>query len=297
MGLFDRDYMRGGSPRYYTGADGMSMIWKLIGINVAVLILVRMAPALFEELALTSGGIRTFRVYKLITAGFLHAYFWHIFLNMWGLYLFGGLVAPYLSGKRILWLYIVGAVAGNLLFLLFNWHTPYILCGASGAVYGVMMAAAMLEPNRRFFMLFLPMFPLKTSTMVICFTVLELLQQVGGVGGNIAHLAHLGGFIGGLLYIKMLPGIRPAWDPLNFIKTPKMPKVEFPRRDNGFKPNEYRASDWGAPKGDFKKDTPVSQNELDRLLDKISEHGINSLSEEELVKLRSAREQMKRQGR
>lgn len=313
MGLFDRNYMRG-TPRYFTPSDGMSMIWKLIIANIAVFLLVQLTPGpevqfldgtlgrapskVFEMLALTPGGIRSFHLYQLVTAGFLHEEFWHIALNMWGLYLFGSLIAPHLSGRRILWLYLVSAVSGNLLFLVFNWGTPTMLCGASGAVYGVMMAAAMLEPNRRFMLILLPMFPLKTSTMVICFTILELLQQIGGVGGNIAHLAHLGGFLGGYIYLKMLPGLFLSWDPLKMLKLQRAPKVNFPRRDNGFRPNEYRSSDWGAPRGDFRSDdAPVSQRELDRLLDKISTGGINSLNEEELVTLRRAREQMKRQGR
>ncbi len=310
MGLFDRYYMRGTPPQFFNRRDGMSMIWKLIGINAAVYMLVLLTPGeiirfagggaiqtpgkVFEMLALTSGGIQSFHAYKLITAGFLHQDFWHIVFNMWGLYIFGELVSCHLSGRRILWLYIIGAVSGNLLFLIFNWHSAYMLCGASGAVYAVMMAAAMLEPNRRFAMLFFPMFPVKTSTLVVCFTVLELLQQIGGAGGDIAHLAHLGGFLGGLIYMKYLScfrGVIPSWDPLKMVKT-----AGGHRPSGGFRPEQYRASDWG-PQGDFRKNTPVSQRELDRLLDKISENGINSLSDEELAALRRARDEMKRQGR
>ena len=75
---------------------------------------------------------------------------------MWGLYLFGGLVVPYMRAVNLAVLYVVGVLSGNLIFLVFNWGQPAMLVGASGAVCAVMMAAAMLEPDRKFVMLFLP---------------------------------------------------------------------------------------------------------------------------------------------
>lgn len=164
MSLFDRGYMR--NP--YAGAErrddsGRSMLFTLILINLGVFLSTLFMPeSLLDTLMLSSDGIRQFKIFQLVTAGFLHVDFWHFFFNMWGLYIFGGLVAPNLGGKRFLWLYLAGAVAGNLLFLILNWYSPVRLLGASGAVFAVMVGAAMFEPNRQFIVFPAP-FPVRTG--------------------------------------------------------------------------------------------------------------------------------------
>ena len=75
MGLFDRSYMR----RESQAGDGMSMIWRLIGVNAAIFLLVLVAPQWRDELMLTSEGIRRGQIYRLVTAAFLHLDFMHIF--------------------------------------------------------------------------------------------------------------------------------------------------------------------------------------------------------------------------
>lgn len=300
MGLFNRNYMRR-EPQSFQGSDGMGMVWKLIIANAIVFFLVSANPTLADSLALTGESFRRGEVYRLLTAGFLHVEFFHIFFNMWGLYLFGSLVAPVIGANRFFWLYIVGALSGNLLFLAFNWSSPFALLGASGAVYAVMMAAAMVEPNRRFVMIFMPFWPLKTSTMVICFTIIEIMSEAGKINGGVAHLAHLGGFLGGYLLMKCLRGVRLEWDPLRMFASGGNRRTSGASNSGrGFRSADYRA-DWNRPDVNVSVDGSgerlVTQVELDRLLDKISVGGINSLSEEELTRLRLAREQMKRQGR
>ena len=210
MALYDRGYMRGSSPGEQA-LSGMGMIMVLIAINVVLFLAGNILPGLAEMLLLTPQGIRSGRIYQLVTAGFLHLEFFHLFFNMWGLYLFGGLVAPHIGGRRFLWLYLIGAVSGNLLYLVLNWNSPGGLLGASGAVFAVMVATALLEPNRQFFIIPLPI-PMKTRTLVVCYTILEVLLLANNKDG-IAHLAHLGGVIGGYLYLKLLYGNRLAWDP------------------------------------------------------------------------------------
>ena len=164
MALYDRGYMRGSSPGEQA-ISGMGMIMVLIAINVVLFLAGNILPGLAEMLLLTPQGIRSGRIYQLVTAGFLHLEFFHLFFNMWGLYLFGGLVAPHIGGRRFLWLYLIGAVSGNLLYLVLNWNSPGGLLGASGAVFAVMVATALLEPNRQFFIIPLPI-PMKTRTLV-----------------------------------------------------------------------------------------------------------------------------------
>ena len=285
MGLYDRDYMNYGRSG---GGSERGVLWGIIAVNAVMFLLI--APPgtqLFYDLAMICKP-GSFGVYQLLTAGFLHGSFGHILFNMYGLYIFGTLVLPHLGGRRFLGLYLAGVLCGNLLFLLVNWGRAGVLLGASGAVCAVMMAAAMLEPDRRFMMLFLPFTPIKTSTLVVCYTILEVLMEISGAEGGVAHLAHLGGFVGGYIVIKLLLRGNVAWDPF--------------RRRNSFKFN------WKGPSGGQNgyyeppppprdvpgADAPVSRRELDALLDKISRDGINSLSPEELARLKRAREEMRR---
>ena len=92
----------------------------------------------------------------------------HLLLNMWGLYLFGNHVYNRLGSKRFLTLYFLSGVSGSFLWLLFNWGTQDYVIGASGAVFGVMMAATMLSPDMRIMLLFPPI-AMKLRTLVVVF--------------------------------------------------------------------------------------------------------------------------------
>ncbi len=274
MGIYDRDYMRSANRE---PGNGKSALIAIIAINVMAFIFMRN-----PDLALQTGnGFHLITLFQLVTAGFLHHGFGHIFFNMWGLYLFGTLVTPHISGKKFTALYLTGVITGNLLFWAFAeiTHTQASLVGASGAVCAVMAAAATLEPNRRFTMIFMPFNPLKTTTLVICYTVLDLLFFVFSPGGTVAHLAHLGGFLAGYVFMRILFGNRLPWDPLQKLFSYK--KISFPP------PPSASGSSSGNNSG------RVTQKELDALLDKLSTSGINSLSPYELERLRKARKQMR----
>ena len=271
MGLHNREYMR--SPFPEPGNNGHQMMFTLIIINIVSFFLFKN-----DLLRLVmDGSFRWINILQLFSAGFVHVDFWHLFFNMWGLYIFGKLVSPYMTKQNFLLLYLSGIVCGNLIFLLTHLNTPGMTFGSSGAICAVMIAAAMLEPERRFVMLFLPFSPLKTTTLVICYTVLEILMLIGKPGVSTAHLTQLAGFIGGYVLMKLIYRSRLPWDPLRFVKMPDMPKFTPPP-----------ASD---PAGNA--DAPVSQRELDALLDKLSRDGINSLSPYELERLKKARRQMR----
>lgn len=275
MSLYDRSYMHESEPR--ENRNDRKIIWIFIAVNAALFLLV--APpgsVLCAELALHCLP-RDFHFWQPVTAGFLHATFSHIFFNMWGLYLFGSLILPHLGPNRFVWLYLIGVLSGNLIFLAGNWGVPNVLLGASGAVCAFMMAAATLEPDRRFVMIFMPFTPIKTTTLVICYTILEILLQLGAAQGGISHLAHLGGFLGGYVAVRIWFGKTLAWDPFRRFFPAGTP------RPRPVSPEQHRADDG----------SPVSPAELDALLDKISREGINSLSEHELARLRRAREEMR----
>lgn len=279
MGLNDRDYMYGDRDRM-GGPGGMGTLWALIAVNaVMYLFIAQPGSRLYGALALhcIAGD---FHIFQLLTAGFLHYDFMHILFNMYGLYIFGKLVVPHLGTWRFLVLYLAGVLCGNALFLALNLNSRIALVGASGAVCAVMMATAMLEPDQRFMMLFMPFTPIKTSTLIICYTILEVLMALSSRHSTVAHLAHLGGFVGGYLVIKLMLRGNVAWDP-------------FRRRRANF---WQRTAEGHQQKQEFRtySASPVSRDELDTLLDKISRNGINSLSPEELARLKQAREEMRR---
>lgn len=279
MSLYDRDYMRGNDP---DDRNSRSAIWTLIAVNAALFLLfAKPGSELYYKLALWSFP-ENFYIWQLITSGFLHSGFSHILFNMWGLYLFGSLVLPHTGQHRFYLLYITGVLCGNMIFLLSGWGSASVLLGASGAVCAVMMAAATLEPERKFVMIFMPFTPLKTSTLVICYTILEVLMQLSGAQGSVSHLAHLGGFIGGYIAVKIWFKKNLAWDPLRRKSSPGKTYQQYTFRQPPPPPPPQDRS--GAP---------VSPAELDALLDKVSREGINSLSEYELNRLRRAREEMR----
>ncbi len=288
MGLHNREYMR--SPNPDPTQDGRPMLITLIIINIFNYFVFKL-PGGSSKLALdmNAGIFDPSNLFQIITAGFAHGDFWHLFFNMWGLYIFGQLVTPFVTRWKFLIIYLAGVVSGNLLYYLTHLNTSGGLLGASGAVCATMIAAAMLEPERRFTLLFLPFSPIKTTTLVICYTVMEVLMLMGNGGGGVSHLAHLGGFIGGYIAMKVIFfKTRLPWDPLSFIK---IPEVQSSSGGSYRRPQQENGS--SAPGSNSSSNAPVTQRELDALLDKLSREGINSLSSYELERLKKARRQMR----
>jgi hypothetical protein len=153
--------------------------------------------------------------------------------------------------------------------------------GASGAVFGITIATAMFYPDLKI-MLLLPPIPMKLKTFAIVFGILEVFFELTGTQRGVAHLAHLGGFLGGYLYIRMLYK-NEVWDIFSFLKSKKSKSVK-----DGLYSMNNPPPGWNIT--DMEK---VSQAELDRILDKMSLSGINSLTEAEMETLRKAREQMR----
>lgn len=265
----------------------MQALWAIIGINIVVFLL---GIGENGSLYLWANEYK-FQWYQLITYMFFHDGFGHIFFNMYGLYLFGSMVAPILGRKRFLILYFLSGVCGALLHLAANWGERFPTVGASGALFGVMMAVAMLRPNTELYLLFIPV-PVKVKTLVVVYAVLEILST--GRLDNIAHLAHLGGFVGAYLYLIIFCRRDVVWSLKDLFKglggAPK--SKTFDRQAPGNSNSASAAA--GSPQPHI---THVSQQEVDRLLDKISEEGINSLTDYERAELQFFREQMQSRGR
>jgi rhomboid family protein len=296
--LSDRDYMnRGGQrePQNVNRENPNMCIYVLIAINAIVFFAIPQNVDLFLRLALSSIGIKAEMYWQIVTSMFLHGGLWHLFFNMWALYLLGTLVLPYLKTARFLSMYFISGICGSLLWLFFNWSTMGLAIGASGALFGVLAATAMFEPNREFLILFSPT-PLKAKTLLIAAPIIPLLFELFGV--KIAHSAHIGGMIGGYIYIRVFCSKTIVWDPvIAFISLFYKKKFTGTKTSSkgwtvSAKPLKFKTKDFNFEDKDLS--TPVSQKELDYLLDKVSKNGINSLSEAEMATLRQAREQMRK---
>jgi len=183
----------------------------LIIANVAIYLLENIAGgtfiALFALWPLSSG----FLPWQIVTYAFLHAGLGHLLLNMFALYMFGGEIERVVGRRRYLTFYFVcvlSAAAAQLLVTAGLAAPPYPTVGASGGVFGVLLAFAMYFPNRTI-LLIIPPIPMPAWLFVTLFGILELYFGVTGTQAGVAHFAHLGGMVGGYLMIRRWRGRPP----------------------------------------------------------------------------------------
>ncbi|MBN6149644.1 rhomboid family intramembrane serine protease [Xanthomonas sp. AmX2] len=161
---------------------------------------------------------QNFQVWQLLSYGFLHGGFSHLLFNMLALYMFGGPLEQTWGNKRFLTYYLVCVAGAGLCQLLVGWWTvsnggePYPTLGASGGVFGLLLAFGMLFPNQRVMLLFPPI-PMKARTFVIVFGAIELVMGFTGWQPGVAHFAHLGGMLFGWLLIRYWRGQPPFGKP------------------------------------------------------------------------------------
>jgi membrane associated rhomboid family serine protease len=199
-------------------------IKNIIVINVLVMLMTYLnEDFMYEKFALFYPTSPFFHWWQPVTHMFMHGGFWHLFFNMYTLFIFGTVLERVWGTRKFLIFYFVtglGAAAihtGVEWIQMQNWigaaaegsiaaqnsihmlkMTPTV--GASGAIYGVLMGYAMLYPDSVLTLIFPPI-SLKAKWFVLVFAAIELLTGVTGVGGGIAHFAHLGGLIFGYLLI------------------------------------------------------------------------------------------------
>jgi membrane associated rhomboid family serine protease len=151
-----------------------------------------------------------FLPFQVVTYAFMHGSFGHLFFNMIGLWTFGQELERLWGPKRYIQFYAASLLSAALVQLLITWllNSPYPTLGASGALFGLLLAFGMLFPNRQV-MLIIPPIPLKAKTLVIGYGALELFFGVTGTQEGVAHFAHLGGMIGGFLMIQYWRGRPP----------------------------------------------------------------------------------------
>ena len=182
----------------------------LLLINVAAFCLAYfLGPWFFGVLSLWPVG-HGFLPWQVVTYAFLHGSVFHLFFNMMGLWMFGSEVERVWGAKRYLQFYMVSVLAAAMAQLLTALLTGgvYPTVGASGGLFGLLLAFGMLFPNRQI-MLLIPPIPMKAKVFVALYGAIELFLGITGTQEGVAHFAHLGGMLGGFLMIQYWRGRPP----------------------------------------------------------------------------------------
>lgn len=255
-------------PRLFRGA-----IREIIIINVVVyltMVLFRSQEFFARFFGLVPAEVwQKGYIWQLFSYMFVHASFSHIFWNMFVLWMFGMEIENYWGKKEFYKFYFLTGVGSGIITFLFSLKSHIPVVGASGAIYGVLMAFALLFPDRRIYFYFL--IPIKAKYFVLIMGIITFFSTFS-VGSGISHLTHLGGLVVGFVYIK-------RYDVLWWLKR-KTPHVRIQNPFNKWfrrKPKKNKPE-----KTEFHYDTDETfREEVDRILDQINKSGYDSLSEDD----------------
>jgi membrane associated rhomboid family serine protease len=279
MGIYDRDYAQ---PEGYTSYKGSWLgfgqttpvvAWLLI-LNIAVFVLTWLsslfarAEGPLQILSLPAFAVANFgpvasfhpfQLWRLVTYQFMHDGIWHILFNMLGLFFLGPTLERYWGSRRFLGFYLMCGIVGGVLYLALSaMHVlgGGILVGASGAILGLLAACAILFPH---FTVILFIFPVPIRIAAVILIIISIFYIVGdwhNAGGNAAHL---GGMAAGAAYVWLGPAIE---------------RLSMRRK----------SSRWERKMSQFRD----LQAEVDRILEKVHETGIQSLTRAERKTLEQA---------
>ncbi|MDJ0364512.1 rhomboid family intramembrane serine protease [Hymenobacter sp. H14-R3] len=273
-----------------------ALVWAVLIVFQAVLFLAQsrgIYTVVMRYLALSSDGWVLLRhPWTLLTYAFVHEGFLHILFNMLNLYWFGQIIREYLGDRRLVSIYVLGALAGAVLFLLAYNFLPALqpmvgqpVLGASASVTAIIVAAATLLPDYTFMLFILGPVKIKWIALVV------VLISIAGINGGNAggEITHLGGALLGFIFIKQLNGDRDMGKPV--VATGAWLSRLFQRRTA--MQVTHRGSASAARPAAAGKAAPSATHpeEVDLILDKISRSGYESLSKDEKQKLFRASQQ------
>lgn len=281
-----------------------NIVVRLIYINVAVFVLGLLLAVvlglfnidinyLLRDLYLPADLLQLLRrPWTLITYMFMHAGIWHLLGNMLWLYWFGKLFLYFFSSKHLRGLYVVGGLAGALLYIVaYNLFPAFstqlysaTLVGASASVLAIAIATAVREPDFRINLIFIG--PVKLKYFALFIVLFDVLYVESDNAGG--HLAHLGGALAGWWFVR---GLGQGYDVTHWVnvcidavgglfhkreRKPRKPKMKV--HVNNARGN--RAADY-----EYNARKKTQSDEVDRILEKLKKSGYGSLSEEEKRKL------------
>jgi rhomboid family protein len=245
-----------------------------------------------QYLALSTDGLRHGYVWQLVTYMFLHAGWLHLLLNCWAIFVFGRDVETALGRKSFVGLYFASGIIGGLVQalagVLIGGRFAEPVVGASAGAFGLVSAFAMLFPERQLMLLLFFIIPVSMrAKFLLLFSAALTVAGLIFPMDNIAHAAHLGGMLTGIVFIRYAmnwhwPQFRRGW------AQPTRRLVTVPPRVS---------SSWGQNRSGASEDLPPDEflaKQVDPILDKISAHGIQSLTPRERRILETAREKMGR---
>jgi membrane associated rhomboid family serine protease len=207
-------YPRYGDVSYSFGPGGLSPAIKFLLIaNVVAYLVSLVVPTMVLLLGLSPRAVfEQMAVYQLVTYMFLHGDIGHLLVNMLGLWMFGTDLERTWGTRFFTKYYFVTGIGAGVITLLWALSPlPYadsinysVVIGASGAIYGVLLAYAMYFPHRTVYMYFV--FPLQAKYFVMIIGAITFLSTIGAGGSGVAHTAHLGGLLVGYVYLTSLRG-------------------------------------------------------------------------------------------
>ncbi len=297
MGWQDRDYSREETYAPWRPHTGLSVTLWLLIINCVVFILDGilgasrrgsfLAPSQWGAFSLAA--MAHGQVWRLVTYQFVHAGFFHILFNMIGLYFFGPVMENWWGSRRYLVFYLLCGMSGALVFALMS-LVPQVagvtpsteLVGASGAIFGILVGCALVAPNMRV-MLLIPPIPVSMRTMALVFLGLAVLALVVGSTDAGGQAAHLGGAALGLLLVKQ-PWLI-GW--ADHLRSGRRHRDYIPDRGS-----------WWQRKREARQSRNLQREdaEVDRILAKVREHGLQSLTRGEKKTLQRATDRHRRAG-
>jgi membrane associated rhomboid family serine protease len=244
---------------------------RLIIANAVVLLVIWAVPApLTYWLEFAPAHVLT-RPWGAVTYMFVHGGFWHLLINMLMLFFFGPPLEDMWGGREFLKFYFVAGLGGAAFSFLFAYNTAVI--GASAAVLGVMLAFAMNWPDMPIYIW--GILPIKAKWLITFLAVVNLVSATSGGNDGVAHFAHLGGLAAAFLYLK-----------LDYRMGEEVGRLRKRVRRRGFSVAAGAGAASVKPKSPKRtrkerKEEDQLLDEVDRVLDKISESGLSSLSDDE----------------
>jgi len=285
--LDDRYYMR--RPSF---GSRRSVTVVLLIVNVIIFLLQKAAPSVLHfspdpYFALSVAGLRHGFLWQLVTYEFMHAGVLHLLLNCWAIFVFGREVEETLGKRNFLTLYFASGIVGGLVQALagviFHGQFAAPVVGASAAAFGLIAAFAMLYPERPLMLLLFFIIPLNMrAKFLLLFSAILAVFGIIFPTDNIAHAAHLGGMITGVVFIRYAIHWHWQWPRLNRTSGRPMRRL--------VKVHSQKPAPWGR-EGVVEEDVAPEEflsKEVDPILDKISAQGMQSLTERERKILDSA---------
>lgn len=248
-----------------------------------------------------------FHVYQLLTYMFMHGGWEHIILNMFMLWMFGAVMERVWGAKRFIFYYLFCGIGAGVMQEIAQFVQFYMIAsdagfglsmlsqvaqandavlgqwttvGASGAIYALLLAFGMTFPDERMFIIPIPI-PIKAKWMVLGSIVVELFSALASPGSDVAHLAHLGGMIFGFFLIRYWQkhpyggGLEGGMQFFNNMKR------NWENNRSGRRRESTKHKSTGNPDWDYNARKEATQEEIDRILDKIRKSGYDSLTKEE----------------